>query len=996
MVEYFVAIDRNYTIVFVNRSLEVPFKGAAESLLGMSPWQLWPEMKGTVLEQSLSSTFSTGIPSRFEFVTPNSKIWVEVNAYLAGDYLHLYVTDISAKKRADAELAESERNYRSIVDALPQIAWVAETDGHAWYFNARWYEYSGIDPAAPYEPSKFIHPEDLDRVIRSRTVAYESGTSYAADLRLRGRDGQYRWHHTRAEPIRDGDGKAVRYVGTSVDFHAERLATEALQEAEERLRYITDSVPALIAFVDSSLIYRFVNQTHERFFLKGKEELLGMSFDDVHGVELMPFAQKALAGEKLQFNGWIDYPVGRRFVNIDYVPQISPAGEVDGFFVLTSDITESAEAGERFHGFVKAIPQIAWSANAEGVFEFFNDQFYEYTGISADDKLDAGWSHIIHPEDLAQSAAAWNHTLKEGVGSQNEFRLLSRSGEYRWFLGRSVPIRDADGKILRWFGTANDVQEQKSHSEVFRFLFDLTAATRDLREPDEIMDYTVRMLGEHLHTSRCTYAEVLEDNDTLTNLHDWASGVPTIAGIDFQLHRFGSFVTGPLVDGRMIVSTNVAEDATKQSDREALEFISVRALVATPLMKEGRLIAILSVHSDRVREWTQEDLHLIQLVVERCWVEVERARAERRVRQSETRLRRILEAATVGVIVNDRRGTFTYANPPLLSLLGYEVEDLEQGRLCWDLIQAPDRKHKDDEALEQLRESGSCLPYETELVAKGGKRVPVYVGAAFVFDETTQDISGASFITDLTPLKAAQRDLEELNRDLDQRVRDRTAELKAANETLEAYSHHVAHDLRGPLRAIASTSRILEEDFEKVLPDEAVNLLHRQIKAAGKLGQLIDDLLRISRLSRAEMVRSQIDLSKMARDATDEALDLHSESSAKVEIQPKMTVEADPSLLRLAMQNLIENAIKYSPSGGTIRVGTKGKGVFFVADQGIGIDMAYADKIFEPFQRLHRDEDFKGTGVGLSNVMQVITRHGGKVWVESRPGKGATFYFTLE
>lgn len=237
-----------------------------------------------------------------------------------------------------------------------------------------------------------------------------------------------------------------------------------------------------------------------------------------------------------------------------------------------------------------------------------------------------------------------------------------------------------------------------------------------------------------------------------------------------------------------------------------------------------------------------------------------------------------------------------------------------------------------------------------------------------------------------------------LNVELEKRVAERTAELLSANEQLEAFCYSVSHDLRAPLRAITSTSMMLLEDAGHKLSEEETEQLLRQAAAAKRLGTLIDDLLQLSRLSRREMRVIEVDLSKIAKDEAKELLKEPWPAKIKIKVQPGMRAVCDPVLARMLYQNLLENACKYSPDGGEIQVGScreDNKDVFFVRDQGIGLDMAYAHKIFLPFERLVLETEYEGTGIGLANAHRVVTRHNGRIWVDSEPGKGATFYFTL-
>jgi two-component system, sensor histidine kinase and response regulator len=238
-----------------------------------------------------------------------------------------------------------------------------------------------------------------------------------------------------------------------------------------------------------------------------------------------------------------------------------------------------------------------------------------------------------------------------------------------------------------------------------------------------------------------------------------------------------------------------------------------------------------------------------------------------------------------------------------------------------------------------------------------------------------------------------------LNATLESRVAERTAELLEVNEQLASFCYSVSHDLRAPLRAIIGTSRVLLEDSPDRFTDTECEMLQRQADAAKKMGLLIDDLLSWSRLSQREMRRVRVDVTRIAREVSKELLRLEWEGPITIEVEDGLEAVADPILVSVLLQNLIENACKYSPAGGTVKIGGKkeaGVDVFFVSDTGIGLDMNYASKIFEPFHRLVTETEYPGTGIGLANALRVVTRHGGQLWVESEVGKGATFFFTLQ
>ena len=239
---------------------------------------------------------------------------------------------------------------------------------------------------------------------------------------------------------------------------------------------------------------------------------------------------------------------------------------------------------------------------------------------------------------------------------------------------------------------------------------------------------------------------------------------------------------------------------------------------------------------------------------------------------------------------------------------------------------------------------------------------------------------------------AIQRDTTDRQRtteELEHRVEERTREL-------EGFLYTVSHDFRAPLRAIMSASMILLEDYGDAIDREGQAELKRQSAAAKKMGGLMDDLLRLSRLTRQEMRPESLDFTALVREVAAEVAARASGETPQITVQDGMTAEVDASLARLLAQNLLENATKFAKAGGPARivVGERDGAVFF-RDEGIGFPPEKAEKIFGPFERLHTEAEYPGTGVGLANVKRIVDRHGGRVWAEGRPGEGATFWFTL-
>jgi light-regulated signal transduction histidine kinase (bacteriophytochrome) len=268
------------------------------------------------------------------------------------------------------------------------------------------------------------------------------------------------------------------------------------------------------------------------------------------------------------------------------------------------------------------------------------------------------------------------------------------------------------------------------------------------------------------------------------------------------------------------------------------------------------------------------------------------------------------------------------------------------------------------------------------------------------FNGKGQIVEFQSVGNDVTERRQAEMEVKRYREHLEELVAQRTTELQASNKELEAFSYTIAHDLRSPLRSITSFSQILKAEAAQKLNDEELDSLNRVISSGKYMAQLIDDILRLARITRNEMRLENIDVSAMCQQVAARLNQSEPERSVTWKIAPGINVWGDHKAVAILLDNLLENAWKFTrdASNATIELGTsydQGEETFFVKDNGVGFDMQYANKLFRAFQRLHHPSQFEGTGIGLATVRHIVERHGGKVWVQAVEGEGATFYISL-
>ena len=376
--------------------------------------------------------------------------------------------------------------------------------------------------------------------------------------------------------------------------------------------------------------------------------------------------------------------------------------------------------------------------------------------------------------------------------------------------------------------------------------------------------------------------------------------------------------------------------------------------------------------------------------------------AEKALLASETRLKAIIDSALDAIVTMDENGLITGWNVRAEAVFGWSAAEVIGHSMSTTIIPPQHRQaHKQGLARFLSAGEGPILNQRLEITAlhRNGDEFPVELAVTPIRLSSSWLFS--AFIRDITQRRRAEAEIRKLNAELEERVKQRTAQLEAANKELETFSYSVSHDLRAPLRGIDGFSQALLEDCGDKLDDNGKKHLDRIRNASQHMGELVDDLLKLSRLTRSDVWYELVDLSRLAEMIATELRNAEPDRQAEFIIQKELKASGDRRLLQVVLENLVNNAWKFTSQIPHARIEfgalkqAPNEVVYFLRDNGAGFDMVYVHKLFAAFQRLHGVADFPGNGIGLATVQRIVQRHGGRVWAEAMVGQGATFYFTL-
>lgn len=367
-------------------------------------------------------------------------------------------------------------------------------------------------------------------------------------------------------------------------------------------------------------------------------------------------------------------------------------------------------------------------------------------------------------------------------------------------------------------------------------------------------------------------------------------------------------------------------------------------------------------------------------------------------RESDEKFKYLFDHSPVGKSITLTTGE-VQVNQAFCNMLGYSAKELKQGR--WQDISPPEDVASTERAIAPLL-AGVQLStrFTKRYLHKDGSIIWADVSTALRRDAAGKPMYFMTSALDITELKRVEAEIRQLNAELEQRVAERTAKLEEANKELESFAYSVSHDLRTPLRAIDGFSHQLLNRYADKIDEEGKRYLNIVRQSAQKMGQLIDDILAFSRMGRTQMAKSEVDMDELVREVFEELKPVIADRNLTLDTKALPACHGDRAMLRQVWVNLLSNAIKFTAPRAAAQVEVSGSAegaelIYSIKDNGAGFDMRYAEKLFGVFQRLHSNEEFEGTGIGLAIVKRIVTRHGGRVWAEGAVDQGATVYFAL-
>ncbi|MDZ8095619.1 MAG: PAS domain S-box protein [Nostoc sp. DedQUE05] len=892
-------------------------------------------------------------------------------------------TDIHDRKLAETENQYLEKRYRSLVTATSQMVWITTPEGMQKADMSNWRAYTGqsVAEADGWGWIDAVHPDDRLHTAEVWSAAVNNRSLYEVEYRVRAKDGTYRYFWVCGVPLLEEDGSIREWVGTCTDIHDRRLAEQTLQQSEERFRsLVTASSQIVWVTTPEGKAVSSEMSTWLAYTGQSADEIQGLGWlDPIYPDDRTCTALAWSAAVANQSLFQTEYRLRgkdgtHRYFFVCGTPILEADGSVREWIGTCTDIHDRKQAEaenqrlqERYRSLVTATSQIIWGATPEGLGisrEMLT--WMAYTGQSEAEVEGWGWLDPIHPDDRASSTKVWNAAVANRGIYQTEYRLRGKDGTYRYFSVCGAPVLEEDGSIREWIGACSDIHDRKLAEAENQRLLDMLNHSSDaiiVRDMSDKISYW---------------------NQGAERLYGWTREEVK----DQYIHAFLKSTFPKLLEE---IRSEFLRQGTWEGELEHITYdgkpIAVQSRWTLQRDLSGQPCAMLEINTDiSVRK--QAEIALRQLNQELEARVVERTAALQNTLAEAQGLNAILDNLADGLLVADTTGQITHFNPAFLAM--YE---LTANAVNGHYRELPISGLAELVARTQSH-PGEVLSAEVALTKE---RIGQAVATA-IFKKTVNSEPAACFGSALL-------------------IRDVTAE-KEIDQMKTDFISTVSHELRTPLTSVLGFASIIQEKLEtdvfpmistedrklqKTIKRVADNL-NIIVSEAERLTSLINDVLDIAKMEagKVEWQMQPIDPSELLDWATNSTAGLFETNGLQLvsEIEPELPqIVGDRNRLLQVLINLISNAVKFTESGCvTCRVKQGDDGVCIsVIDTGIGIAPEDQPKVFEKFRQVGDTltDKPKGTGLGLPICKQIVDHHGGRIWVESEPGKGSIFSFII-
>jgi len=880
-----------------------------------------------------------------------------------------FVRDITDRKRIEDEIIKKEKYFRSTLDNMMEGCQILNFDWEYLFINDA-AERHNKRPKEELIGKKYkdmwpgIEKTEVYSLIKD---TLENRTVHKMENRFDFPDGSFGWFELSIQPVPEG------VFILSADITERRKNEEAFYLSEKKYRYLFDSNPFPMWVYDiDTLNYLDVNESAIISYGYSKEEFLKMSLKDIRPKEDIKALMDDVAVTRNSLNRagiWRHRKKNGEIIFVEIVSHLIDFEGKPARLVLANNVTEKVQAERKlkesenhYRTLADSGHALIWTSGTNRKCDYFNKSWLDFTGRELEQELGDGWAEGVHPDDLQRCIKIYNSAFDRREKFSMEYRLKNFKNEYRWIIDDGNPRYNSEGEFIGYIGFCLDITERKQAEDK------INEANERFRKIYEDGPYGIVMADKDF--------KFIAANKKICDITGYSEE-------ELKLFTF----------------LNITYEEDKKKDIENVKKLISREINVYKtekryVRKDGKIIwGKLTVTSNYSKDGEfMYNLGMIEDITEK-------KNSEESLRFSEERLRQIVETSGVWVWEVDKEGLYTFVSKMEEGILGYETEELIGKKHFYDFFAPEVKDDLKKAAFEVFGKKQTFRNFENPNLHKNGNLVYLETSGMPLLDENGNLAGYRGADRDITEKRKVENEIRKLNEELELRVDERTSQLMEANRDLEAFSYSVSHDLRAPLRAISGFSGLLLSDYFDKLDDEGKEYLQDIMRNAKNMGDLIDDLLQLSRYGRKQIERTEIKMKELFTSVFEEE---KSEAGYKGTLifNDICDTKGDYTLMKQLVINLISNAVKFSSKAEfpKIEIGSSKNEkeiIYYVKDNGVGFDMKYSGKMFNVFQRLHKKEEFEGTGVGLAIVQRIINKHGGKIWAESKPGEGAIFYFTI-